>query len=202
MCNIARYTVASHETIIDAPANHTQRPPRDPPCGAVRRPPRRDHRRRLPAMAAVPSGTSLASPAREMPPTAPSCRRATVGAAHAQIENRFHDGVQIVPLLEIERGRLARRLLGRVSGGLPIGERRIDPGSPVFVIAEIGINHNGSLDVAKQLIDVAAEAEADVRISRCARPRLPPGNRSGAPGDHREDLGPQYTLDLLDLSLR
>lgn len=28
----------------------------------------------------------------------------------------------------------------------------------VFVIAEIGINHNGSLDLAKQLIDAAAEA--------------------------------------------
>jgi N-acetylneuraminate synthase len=31
----------------------------------------------------------------------------------------------------------------------------------VFVIAEIGINHNGSLDVAKQLIDAAAEAGCD-----------------------------------------
>ncbi len=31
----------------------------------------------------------------------------------------------------------------------------------VFVIAEIGINHNGSLDIAKQLIDAAAEAGCD-----------------------------------------
>ncbi len=31
----------------------------------------------------------------------------------------------------------------------------------IFVIAEIGINHNGSLDIAKQLIDVAKEAGAD-----------------------------------------
>jgi len=31
----------------------------------------------------------------------------------------------------------------------------------IFVIAEIGINHNGSLDIAKQLIDVATEAGAD-----------------------------------------
>jgi N-acetylneuraminate synthase len=31
----------------------------------------------------------------------------------------------------------------------------------VFVIAEVGINHNGSLDVAKQLIDAAAEAGCD-----------------------------------------
>lgn len=31
-----------------------------------------------------------------------------------------------------------------------------------LVIAEAGVNHNGSLDLAKQLIDVAAEAGADV----------------------------------------
>jgi len=31
----------------------------------------------------------------------------------------------------------------------------------IFFIAEIGINHNGSLDIAKQLIDVAKEAGAD-----------------------------------------
>lgn len=31
----------------------------------------------------------------------------------------------------------------------------------LFIIAEIGINHNGSIDIAKQLIDVAAEAGAD-----------------------------------------
>jgi N,N'-diacetyllegionaminate synthase len=31
----------------------------------------------------------------------------------------------------------------------------------VFIIAEAGVNHNGSLDLAKQLIDVAADAGAD-----------------------------------------
>ena len=31
----------------------------------------------------------------------------------------------------------------------------------IFLIAEIGINHNGDLNLAKQLIDVAADAGAD-----------------------------------------
>lgn len=31
----------------------------------------------------------------------------------------------------------------------------------VFIIAEAGVNHNGSLDLAKELVDVAAEAGAD-----------------------------------------
>ena len=36
----------------------------------------------------------------------------------------------------------------------------IGPGHPCYVIAEIGINHNGSLAIAKKLIDVAKEAGA------------------------------------------
>jgi sialic acid synthase SpsE len=30
-----------------------------------------------------------------------------------------------------------------------------------YIIAEIGINHNGSLDVAKKLIDISAAAGCD-----------------------------------------
>ena len=41
------------------------------------------------------------------------------------------------------------------------GDRMIGDGQPVYVIAEIGINHNGDLDVAKQLIDGAAFSGAD-----------------------------------------
>ena len=31
-----------------------------------------------------------------------------------------------------------------------IGDRAVGEGEPVFVIAEIGINHNGSLELAQQ----------------------------------------------------
>jgi N-acetylneuraminate synthase len=44
---------------------------------------------------------------------------------------------------------------------ITIGSKRVGDGLPVFVIAEIGINHNGSLDVARQLIDGAVAAGAD-----------------------------------------
>ena len=42
-----------------------------------------------------------------------------------------------------------------------IGARSIGYGKPVFLIAEAGVNHNGDLRLAKQLVDVAAEAGAD-----------------------------------------
>jgi YrbI family 3-deoxy-D-manno-octulosonate 8-phosphate phosphatase len=43
----------------------------------------------------------------------------------------------------------------------PVGRRAIGDGEPVYVIGEIGINHNGSLDVAKKLIDGAIAAGCD-----------------------------------------
>ena len=41
------------------------------------------------------------------------------------------------------------------------GDRFIGDGEPCFVIAEIGINHNGSVDTAKQLISAAVECGCD-----------------------------------------
>ncbi|MET4781769.1 N-acetylneuraminate synthase family protein [Glaciihabitans sp. UYNi722] len=41
-----------------------------------------------------------------------------------------------------------------------IGHNEISDGDPVYVIAEIGLNHNGDVDLAMQLIDVAADAGA------------------------------------------
>jgi N-acetylneuraminate synthase len=39
-----------------------------------------------------------------------------------------------------------------------VGNHEVGEGKPVFVIAEIGINHNGDIGVAKRLIDVAVNA--------------------------------------------
>ena len=42
-----------------------------------------------------------------------------------------------------------------------IGSRLVGLNQPVFIIAEIGINHNGEVEVAKKLIDVAKDAGCD-----------------------------------------
>jgi N-acetylneuraminate synthase len=44
---------------------------------------------------------------------------------------------------------------------ISIGDRDVGPGEPTFVIAEAGSNHNGEFEMAKELIDAAAEAGAD-----------------------------------------
>jgi len=42
-----------------------------------------------------------------------------------------------------------------------IGEKLVGAGQPVYIIGEIGINHNGDLALAKKLIDAAALAGCD-----------------------------------------
>lgn len=42
-----------------------------------------------------------------------------------------------------------------------IGDRFIGQEEPVFIIAEAGVNHNGDINMAKELIDIAKEAGAD-----------------------------------------
>ena len=41
-----------------------------------------------------------------------------------------------------------------------IGQHLVGDGQPVYVIGEIGLNHNGDVDIARRLIDVAADAGA------------------------------------------
>lgn len=44
---------------------------------------------------------------------------------------------------------------------ISLGGRRVGDGHPCYVIAEAGSNHNRDLDMARRLIEVAAEARAD-----------------------------------------
>ncbi|MFY9461775.1 MAG: N-acetylneuraminate synthase family protein, partial [Candidatus Sungiibacteriota bacterium] len=42
-----------------------------------------------------------------------------------------------------------------------IGERPVGEGFPCFIVAEAGVNHNGDTELAKKLIQSAAECGAD-----------------------------------------
>jgi len=52
-------------------------------------------------------------------------------------------------------------MLNRKRMEIEILSRKIGDGHPVFFIAEAGVNHNGSLEMGKQLIDVGVDAGAD-----------------------------------------
>lgn len=52
-------------------------------------------------------------------------------------------------------------MIQRVPRQTLLGARAVGDGQPTYVIAEIGINHNGDLDLARQLIDAAVAAGCD-----------------------------------------
>ncbi len=115
-------------------------------------------------------------------------------ATPAQIEALFDDRVMQVPLVD-DRGRLVA-VADRDDAPFRVGGREIGDAEPVYVIAEIGINHNGDVDLGRRLVDAAVEAGAD-----CAKFQMRDlaslYRHAGATDDAREDLGSQYVLDLL-----
>lgn len=65
---------------------------------------------------------------------------------------------------------------------LRIGKRLVGDGHPAYIVGEIGINHNGDIEVAKQLIDLAKWAGADaVKFQK----RTP---ESAVPADQRDKM--------------
>ena len=48
-----------------------------------------------------------------------------------------------------------------MSREIKIGNQMVGDGHPAYIIAEIGINHNGDLGIAKQMIDAAVHAGVD-----------------------------------------
>lgn len=63
---------------------------------------------------------------------------------------------------------------------IQIGDRRVGDGHPVYIVAEIGINHNGDLNTAKDLIDAARIAGVDAVKFQKRTPELcvPPDQQS------------------------
>src|SRR3989344_60056 len=122
------------------------------------------------------------------------CRFASITAAPNVIEGVFSQKIKFVPLVD-GKGRLVAVARKR-DDTFTVGDKKIHAFSPVFVIAEIGINHNGDKQIAKKLIDVAVEAGAD-----CAKFQMRDMEslyrNAGDANDPSADLGAQYTLNLL-----
>lgn len=121
-------------------------------------------------------------------------RTAAFGTDTAHLGALMPQGVTHLPLID-ERGHLVAIAVDR-SDVLRIGCHEIGPGLPAFVIAEIGINHNGSVDLAKELVDLAAKAGADA-VKFQLRNMDALYRKTSGDLTQSEDLGPQYTMDLL-----
>ena len=78
---------------------------------------------------------------------------------------------------------------------MKIGDIEIGQGN-VFIIAEIGNNHNGSIKLALELVDAAVEAGAN--CVKFQMRDMASVYRRKSLEKQGEDLGTEYVLDLLD----
>ncbi len=119
---------------------------------------------------------------------------ARISDSFTRIQSMLNQKVRFLPLLD-DLGRLIAVASPR-SSQIAISDRMIGVGQQCFVIAEIGNNHNGSMELAMKLVGAAAAAGANcvkfqLRELTALYSSKVHASRAG------EDLGSQYTLDLL-----
>jgi sialic acid synthase SpsE/sugar phosphate isomerase/epimerase len=123
----------------------------------------------------------------------PTVKKLAVGAKQTVVDKIFHAGIDCVPLVD-ESDHLIQLAFQKKSGFF-VKDREISEESPSFIIAEIGNNHQGDINLAKKLVDHAVSAEVDcVKFQMRNMKKL---YKDSGKNDISADLGAQYTLDLL-----
>lgn len=143
------------------------------------------------------TGSSLEQPVLSI------CNRSVIFASenstHDQLSRYFNDRVKFLPL--VDKNKVLTGIAIELSSltEFSIAGRQVGPTEACFIIAEIGVNHNGSVALAKELITCAVEAGAD-----CVKFQMRDMDslyvNSGKSDDASADLGAQYVLDVLERS--
>ena len=123
-----------------------------------------------------------------------SCVSANINDSSDQIKRLINRKINQLPLLD-ENGIL-KAIATSASQYITIGDKEIGSGKPVYIIAEVGNNHQGKLDEAKALIDMASEAGVDSVKFQMRSMEALYGKQSNK-RSVSQDLGVQYTSDLL-----
>jgi len=112
-----------------------------------------------------------------------------------QIAQYFDHKRDTIPLTD-EQGRFVGLARKSVTG-FQIGNFLVADQSPAFIIAEVGNNHNGDIELAKEMVDLAVEARVNC-VKFQMRDLSSLYSNQGKNGEAGYDLGSQYTIDLLN----
>jgi N-acetylneuraminate synthase len=110
-------------------------------------------------------------------------------SSNKEIIAAFKNGINFLPLVDDSFKITA--IAFKNKSNFKIDKFQINKNSSSFIIAEIGNNHNGKIDLAFDLVDKAIESGADCAKFQMRSENLYRNSTSS------EDLGSEYTLDLL-----
>jgi len=116
------------------------------------------------------------------------------GTSIEEIRDNLSDKIRAIPLVD-KSGRITSIALPGTEE-LIIGNKYIGRGQPTYIIAEIGNNHNGDMDLGRRLIELAAQTGADCAKFQMRDISTLYGTAANTATDS-QDLGAQYTMDLL-----
>jgi len=120
---------------------------------------------------------------------------ATDSDSQLDVNSMFSDKILAIPIVDMQH-----RLISIARPGtaiFSIGKHNITQDGKTFIIAEVGNNHNGSVDEAKKLVDSAILSGADaVKFQLRDMSTLYAVDQGSK--DPSADLGVQYVLDLLE----
>ena len=116
------------------------------------------------------------------------------GSRLSELKSVLSTDKKQIPLID-DKGYLVG-VLTEKSTSINIGGKNIGENFPTYIIAEIGNNHQGSLDHAKKLIEMAASAGVD-SVKFQMRSMIKLYGDEVQKDNNSWDLGAQYTSDLL-----
>ncbi len=112
----------------------------------------------------------------------------------SDIKKTFNSKLEVIPLVDGKQRLVA--IAKNINNLIVVGNKVIGDNEKTFIIAEIGNNHQGSYDMAIELIDKAVNARADCVKFQMRHMNSLYFNRNLI-NDNSLDLGTQYTTDLL-----
>lgn len=118
----------------------------------------------------------------------------SINSSFEEIKGLLNSKIKTVPLIN-DQGVLTA-VAESQNTRFQIRDQSISPDDKVYIIAEIGNNHQGNLEMAKKLIDKCVESDVDC-IKFQMRTMSTLYKNKGDSSDIAADLGDQYTLDLL-----
>jgi len=88
-------------------------------------------------------------------------------------------------------------MVKRLHPAVRIADRLVGGGAPCFIIAEAGVNHNGEMELARRLVDAAADTGADAVKFQTFRTEALVTQEVATAGYQEENTGTANQRDLL-----